>query len=480
MPTAIYLRDANYYFSRIPLKIDESLISEYFRHLTLAFKKARWPISTMIEDIWLGHKVLALKLHDEHGKPLALLSIQPVEDNINVWLIPYSKRLKTQHFKNIVRMVELQTLIFLRTQQMNNFNLYLVFPKHPEAYKRPAPRRRSRVIERIFHDTMVYLFILSILVAYLFYVVFKQYIIIALPAFEIFILLFADKILGVFADWRITVKDNIVYLAHCIMPQYKQYEIRKLLKDVTLIKKEIYDRTIKLGKDVGKEVVEDVLKKHGYMSCKVVEVKKFNIYRLVRDVANRLGLPTPKIVLANTVIPNAAASGIGAFSSIVLITSGLLAMLNEDEIKAVLGHELSHIRNRDPLALFLVSTFEYIIRLTLLASLFLSIPLFWFFYFIAITYILLFIAKMLEARADLEAAIFLRAPEKLAYALKKIGLRRLILERYPALLKVSWLNFDPHPPVSWRIIRLEELEDYPAENPQVLSIKECIRGLFGS
>ena len=70
--------------------------------------------------------------------------------------------------------------------------------------------------------------------------------------------------------------------------------------------------------------------------------------------------------------------------------------------------------------------------------------------------------------------------EKETYALKKIGLRRLILERYPALLKVSWLNFDPHPPVSWRIIRLEELEDYPAENPQVLSIKECIRGLFGS
>ena len=83
-----------------------------------------------------------------------------------------------------------------------------------------------------------------------------------------------------------------------------------------------------------------------------MKAKKINVYELVKKVADRFGFQMPKIVVSNTMVPNAAASGPSPRRGLVLITTGLLVQLEEDEVVSVLGHEFGHLKGRDPLILF--------------------------------------------------------------------------------------------------------------------------------
>jgi heat shock protein HtpX len=93
-----------------------------------------------------------------------------------------------------------------------------------------------------------------------------------------------------------------------------------------------------------------------------------------------------------------------------------------------------------------------------------------------------FVGKLLEARADLEAAYLLRDPRTMATSLKKIGFRRLILDERFIEGKEStledWFAFDPHPPIGYRIRRLESLDmnDVP-KHTFLRSISDVFRGI---
>jgi heat shock protein HtpX len=88
-----------------------------------------------------------------------------------------------------------------------------------------------------------------------------------------------------------------------------------------------------------------------------------------------------------------------------------------------------------------------------------------------------FIAKFFEARADLDSAIKIGQPKVLAEALRKIGFRKLQFERSPAYRVSAWTGWDPHPPIYYRVARLNRLPD-PAriKHPLLRSIKENIQG----
>ena len=114
-----------------------------------------------------------------------------------------------------------------------------------------------------------------------------------------------------------------------------------------------------------KEVYEEIIAKHGAIDCQEAEkifakynvscrlgsltTKKINVYEMVKKVADRFGYKVPKIVISNTMVPNAAASGPSPSRGIVLITTGLLVQLEEPEVVSVLGHEFGHLKGRDPL-----------------------------------------------------------------------------------------------------------------------------------
>ncbi len=79
------------------------------------------------------------------------------------------------------------------------------------------------------------------------------------------------------------------------------------------------------------------------------------LYSMIEDLARKANIPTPKVAISNMPIPNAFAFGRGINDGRVCVTKGLLNVLNDEELKAVLGHEISHIKNRDVITIMVLS-----------------------------------------------------------------------------------------------------------------------------
>ncbi|MEM2975263.1 MAG: M56 family metallopeptidase, partial [Candidatus Bathyarchaeia archaeon] len=241
----------------------------------------------------------------------------------------------------------------------------------------------------------------------------------------------------------------------------------------------IYQQTLAVGKAVNCETAYEVFRKYG-LECtpENMSTKTVNVYKLVKETVEKFNLPIPKIVVSNTVVPNAAATGISPKRGVIILTTGLLVQLNDDEIRMVLGHELSHLSGRDPLFLYSLVSTEYLLRFYVLWPI---VAFFGFLYIIFALGLIYFVAKFFEAKCDLVSAMKLGQPKILAQALKKIGYRRLILERHKSVRFQDWIGWNPHPPIYFRIARLEKLEiPVKVRYPLLQSAKDCLKGFFAT
>jgi len=84
-----------------------------------------------------------------------------------------------------------------------------------------------------------------------------------------------------------------------------------------------------------------------YKATQIEEKDAPEIYGIVRKLAERGGLPMPKVYVINSAVPNAFATGRNPEHAAVAITSGLANILTPEEIAGVLGHELSHVKHGD-------------------------------------------------------------------------------------------------------------------------------------
>jgi len=364
--------------------------------------------------------------------------------------------------------------------------LYFAWVEGKTVVPEKSPFRRSRFLERILFGNILFLFMLMILVSIVLFLVIDYYAAIVLVAGQFLLVIFAARIIGSMAEWNITEQNPRVHILQYNLPaeerwQFQQkYPREKLLQ----IKKEIYDKTFAVGKPVDCETAREVMSEQGLeCSPENMRTKTVNVYQIVQETTSKFGLPVPKIAISNTMVPNAAASGPSPRHGIVLVTTGLLVQLEENEIRAVLGHELSHLKSRDPFVLFGIVSAEYLFRVFFLVGYFpILFTYFGWFYLLFVLSATYFVAKFFEARSDLESALRIGNPQVLAGALRKIGFRRMRFRRSPVSRLQEWITWDPHPPLYFRIARLEKMANAPVEVRHTFfqSMKDCIQGFFAA
>lgn len=355
----------------------------------------------------------------------------------------------------------------------------------PEAYRKPV-----KSFNRFFLETQILFFVVFIvfgmalfLTVTAFYPQGFWFVPVALIVVQFFFVVFSNRFIERSADWHITEANPTIHLLEYYLPVGEMDDFNKMYPRETLlaIKTEIYNEIIAKQGEVDVEQAQKVFQKYG-VPCKPenLKAKKVNVYGIVKGIADTFRFPMPEIVVSNTMIPNAAASGPSPKRGLVLITTGLLVQLDEEEIRSVLGHEFGHLRGRDPLILYGLVSAEFLFRFYVLLPLFpLIFSTFLFFvYFWGVMVLIFFIAKFFEARADLVSAMMIGTPQVLAGSLEKIGFQRLLYERTPSFRMQEWLGLDPHPPIYFRVARLENLTPGEIRHPLLQSIRDVTRGFI--
>jgi heat shock protein HtpX len=307
---------------------------------------------------------------------------------------------------------------------------------------------------------------------------------IVLLAIQFIFVFYSNRIIARSADWHITQNNPMIHLLEYPLSPEDDASAKKISKDdLVKLKKEIYAETISKTGELDRQKAHEIFSKFGIdLNLGNLMSRKVNVYELVKKVADRFGFPIPEIVVFNTLLPNAAASGPSPSRGVVLVTRGLFTQLDDDDIRSVLGHEFGHLKGRDPLWLYGLSAVQYlfwfyvIFGLLPTASFFVLIIYFW-----VLTTLTYFVAKFFEARADLTSAIIMGRPKVLADALEKIGFQRLLYERVPSFRVQEWLSMDPHPPIYFRIERPRSLSEiFEIKHPLIRSAREVARGFLHS
>jgi len=224
-----------------------------------------------------------------------------------------------------------------------------------------------------------------------------------------------------------------------------------------------------------------------YRAKQVTEAEQPRLYSMVHRLATRANIPMPKLYMVPTETPNAFATGRSPQHAAVAVTEGIMKILNDEELEAVIGHELSHVLHRDILTSTIIVTFAGAITYTaqmlswsmfffgggrgrddnsssMIGELFIIIvaP-------VAATLIQLAVSRSREYKADEGGAQLSMKPLSLASALQKlqVGAQQIPMQASPSTAHLFIVNplraqsfarlFSTHPPTEERIARLEAL-----------------------
>ncbi len=214
------------------------------------------------------------------------------------------------------------------------------------------------------------------------------------------------------------------------------------------------------------------------------EAQAPELFRMVADLAREANMPMPRVYVIDQPAPNAFATGRDPQHAVVAVTAGILDLVSERELRAVLAHELGHVQNRDTLVMAVVASIagaiSYLAHMAQWSMIFggrgdddergnmvgmlvgiIVLP-------IAAVLIQLAISRSREYGADDSGAELSRDPLALASALRKMSAysKRVPLPVNPSVSSLFIVQplipgamsglFSTHPPIEARIARLEQ------------------------
>ena len=211
------------------------------------------------------------------------------------------------------------------------------------------------------------------------------------------------------------------------------------------------------------------------------------LHRTVEKLCKEADLPLPKIAIMQSPVPNAFATGRSPKHAVVACTDSIMRLLNNDELEAVLAHELAHVKNRDILAMTIASFIAMIASMIMQSFFFSAIlggrnreggggAIIWIVSIIVYavsTLLILALSRYREFAADRGSALITKKPKALISALSKISGRMDAVPReakakveaanaffiIPALSGRSFMELlSTHPPLEKRIANLEKIE----------------------
>jgi len=223
-----------------------------------------------------------------------------------------------------------------------------------------------------------------------------------------------------------------------------------------------------------------------YGAREISEQEDPRFFSVVRRLAQRAGLPMPKVYLIDSDTPNAFATGRNPEHAAVAATSGILRILSEDELAGVMAHELAHVKNRDILISTIAATFAgaitYLAHMAQWAAMFgggrrddnegggiFGMILMAVLAPIAAMLVQMAISRSREFGADAGGASISGSPLSLASALRKLEManQQIPMQANSATAHMFIVNpltgggvmslFSTHPPIEERVARLQEM-----------------------
>ncbi len=256
----------------------------------------------------------------------------------------------------------------------------------------------------------------------------------------------------------------------------------------------VFAVVLSLAMNAGSYFFSDKIALRAMRARPVSEAEFPELYQMVRELATDAGQPMPRLYVSPTMQPNAFATGRNPKNAAVAVTVGITRILDRRELRGVIGHELSHVYNRDILISSVAAALAGIVTMFAQLAIFLplgggddedspnpaSLLLMLILGPLAASIIQLAISRNREFQADASGATLTRDPLALASAQEKIqyGAQRLPMPAQGQMTSAAHLMianplrgggmaalFSTHPPMQERIRRLHQLAAVTGTGP---------------